>query len=171
MDLTKTRIVSPNAFEATFPLTKSGPQDTVITKLARFEWEIPVIERETQAYKVLEKAGLAPRFLGHVDEHGRVVGFVLEKLEGRHGCIEDLSTCQAILQSFHGLGLLHGDVNRYNFIIQQGSTKLIDFEHSRYCPGEVEAMNTEMNSLREQLVEETGRGAGIITKDIAADDN
>ncbi|KAE8419720.1 hypothetical protein BDV36DRAFT_294062 [Aspergillus pseudocaelatus] len=171
MDLTKTRTISPNAFEATCPLTKSGPQDTVIAKLARFEWEIPRIERETQAYKMLEQTGLAPRFLGHVHEHGRVIGFVLEKLEGRHSYIEDLSTCQALLQRFHGLGLLHGDVNRYNFIIQQGSAKLIDFENSRYCPGEAEAMNTEINSLHEQLVEETGRGAGVIFTDIEADDN
>ncbi|KJK68704.1 Lipopolysaccharide kinase Kdo/WaaP family protein [Aspergillus parasiticus SU-1] len=171
LDLTKRRTISPNAFEATCPLTKSGSQTTVIAKLARFEWEIPRIEQETQAYKMLEQTGLAPQFLGHIHEHGRVVGFVLEKLEGRHGGIEDLSVCKALLQRFHGLGLLHGDGNRYNFIIQQGSAKLIDFERSRYCPGEEEPMNAEMNSLRDQLVEDTGRGAGIIFKEIDADGN
>ncbi|UDD61099.1 hypothetical protein AFCA_008482 [Aspergillus flavus] len=45
MDLTKTRTIPPNAFEATCPLAKSGPQDTVIAKLARFDWEIPRIDR------------------------------------------------------------------------------------------------------------------------------
>ncbi|KAJ1713109.1 hypothetical protein NYO67_4754 [Aspergillus flavus] len=154
MDLTKTRTIPPNAFEATCPLAKSGSQDT-----------------ETQAYKMLEQTGLAPRFLGHVHEHGRVVGFVLEKLNGRHGGIEDLSVCQALLQHFHGLGLLYGDVNRYNFVIQQGCAKLIDFERRRYCPGEIEAMNAEMNSLRDQLSEETGCGAGIIFKEIETDGN
>ncbi|OOO05196.1 hypothetical protein OAory_01067120 [Aspergillus oryzae] len=84
---------------------------------------------------MLEQTGLAPRFLGHIHEHGRVVGFVLEKLNGRHGGIEDLSVCQALLQHFRGLGWLHGDVN------------------CRYCPGEIEAMNVEMNSLRDQLSE------------------
>lgn len=102
---------------------------------------------------MLEQTGLAPRFLGHIHEHGRVVGFVLEKLNGRHGGIEDLSVCQALLQHFRGLGWLHGDVNWYNFVIQQGCAKLIDFERSRYCPGEIEAMNVEMNSLRDQLSE------------------
>ncbi|KAE8139799.1 hypothetical protein BDV38DRAFT_280715 [Aspergillus pseudotamarii] len=171
MDLTKTRTISPNAFEVTCPLTKLGVQDKVIAKLARFEWEIQGIERETQAYKMLERPGLAPRFVGYVHEHGRMIDLVLEKLEGRHGYIEDLSTCQALLQRFHALGLLHGDVNRYNFIVQQGSAKLIDFEHSRHCPREVEAMNTEISSFHEQLVEEPWRGAGIIFKEIEVHDN
>ncbi|KAL1389276.1 hypothetical protein HDK64DRAFT_325475 [Phyllosticta capitalensis] len=54
----------------------------VIVKIARFEWEIRRIERETRAYQVLEQRGasdVAPRFLGHVHEGGRVMGLLLEK--------------------------------------------------------------------------------------------
>ncbi len=70
------------------PITR--PNGTVIAKVARFEWEIPYVERETRIYARLEGTGLAPRFLGHVREHDRIVGFLLERAEGRHAGIEDL---------------------------------------------------------------------------------
>ncbi|KAH6682259.1 hypothetical protein F5X68DRAFT_263243 [Plectosphaerella plurivora] len=44
-----------------------------IAKMARFEWEIPYIEAETKAYRLSEGTGLAPRFLGHIHEEGRVI--------------------------------------------------------------------------------------------------
>lgn len=81
-------------------------------------------------YGKLENTGLAPRFIGHVHEHGRVIGFILEKLEGREANIKDLSSCQSALQRLHDIGILHGDANRYNFIIQDGTARLIDFEKS-----------------------------------------
>jgi hypothetical protein len=57
-------------------------QSKVVAKIARFEWEISRIERETRAYELLEQKDpeLAPRFLGHVREGGRVIGLLLEKL-------------------------------------------------------------------------------------------
>jgi tRNA A-37 threonylcarbamoyl transferase component Bud32 len=99
----------------------------VIAKVARFEWELPRLSMETLIYKGLEDTDLAPRFIGHVHEHGRVIGFMLEKLEGREANINDLSSCQSALQRLHDIGILHGDANRYNFIIQDGKARLIDF--------------------------------------------
>lgn len=75
----------------------------MIAKFARFEWEIPRLSQETRACRMLESTGLAPRFLGHINEHGRVIGFVLEKLEGRDADIEVLKACQDSIQRVHDI--------------------------------------------------------------------
>ncbi|CAK7272237.1 hypothetical protein SEPCBS119000_005019 [Sporothrix epigloea] len=135
-----------------------GPQSTFIVKIAHFDWYIPRIENETKVYQLLEGSGLAPRFLGHIHENGRIMGFALEKLEGRRACLDDLSHCESAIRKLHGLGLLHGDVNRHNFLITEDGMKLIDFEVSRENAS-AESMRKELGSLPAELVEETGRGS------------
>ncbi|KAI2973533.1 hypothetical protein CBS147323_2054 [Aspergillus niger] len=134
---------------------------TVIAKVARFEWEIPRLSQETSIYKQLQDTGLAPRFFGHVHEHGRVIGFILERLKGREAGIKDLPLCQSVLKRLHDIGILHGDVNRYNFIVRGDAVRLIDFERSQQSKGATTLMHAEMESLCEQLLEDTGRGAGF----------
>jgi predicted Ser/Thr protein kinase len=164
LELKRIKQFTATTYEATYsgdePLaTMSSP--VVIVKVARFEWELPRLSQETLIYKSLEDRGLAPRFIGHVHEHGRVIGFMLEKLDGREANIKDLSSCQSALQRLHDIGILHGDANRYNFIIQDDKARLIDFEKSQLCHGSTAYMQTEMDSLCDQLVEDTGRGAGF----------
>ncbi|GLB05679.1 hypothetical protein AtubIFM57258_000968 [Aspergillus tubingensis] len=169
LQLRRTRQLTATAFEATYcgselPSTTTLEKNTtIIVKIARFEWEIPRLSRETSIYKQLQGIyGLAPRFLGHVHEHGRVIGFILEKIEGREAGIEDLVGCQAVLKRLHDIGIIHGDVNRYNFVVRgDGTVRLIDFESSWLDKGAIAIMRAEMESLGEQLVEETGRGAGF----------
>lgn len=136
----------------------------MIAKIARFEWEIHRIERETRAYLALLQHGasdVAPRFLGHVHESGRVLGFLLEKLEGqRNASIDDLSGCEVALGRFHGLGLLHGDANRYNFLVGQDGVRIIDFEHFQENASE-QMRKKEMQSLRNLLSDRSGRGGGF----------
>ncbi len=132
-----------------------------IVKIARFEWEIPRLQRETHAYSLLEGTGLAPKFLGHVAENGRVIGFVLEKAAGREaGIIKDLATCEAAVRRLHSLGLTHGDLNRFNFIVGKCGVKLIDFENTKVGKN-MEVMQCEIEGLANQLKEETGRGGGF----------
>jgi predicted Ser/Thr protein kinase len=136
----------------------------IIAKTARFEWEIPRIEQETRAYQLLQQQDpeLAPQFLGHIHEEGRVMGFLLEKLDGRrHASISDLSDCEAALKRLHSLGLSHGDVNRYNFLVGENDVKLIDFERFQERVTE-ELYSKELESLRMELTDESGRGAGFI---------
>jgi tRNA A-37 threonylcarbamoyl transferase component Bud32 len=90
-------------------------------------------------------------------EHGRVIGFLIERIEGRHGDIDDLEACQSIVKRLHSLGIVHGDLNKYNFIVGPSRTTLIDFENARKN-GSEEAMQDEFARLTEQLTEETGRG-------------
>ncbi|KAF2155226.1 hypothetical protein K461DRAFT_266525 [Myriangium duriaei CBS 260.36] len=133
----------------------------MIAKIARFEWEIPRIEQETKAYQLLQGSGLAPRFLAHIHEEGRIMGFLLEMIEGRSASIEDLGACEIALKKLHRMGSVHGDVNRYNFLITKDGVKLIDFERLQENAG-LEAMSKEMRDLRSGLVDESGRGGGFI---------
>ncbi|RDH27280.1 hypothetical protein BDQ94DRAFT_154179 [Aspergillus welwitschiae] len=159
LELRRLRQLTATTYEATYG--SGGSPKTVIAKVARFEWEIPRLAQETSTYKILQNTGLAPWFLGHVHEHGRVIGFILEKLEGREANIGDLSLCQSVLGRLHDVGILHGDVNRYNFIVRSDTAYLIDFERSQLCDDTNASMRAEMESLRDQLVEKTGRGAGF----------
>ncbi|KAH7483460.1 hypothetical protein FOMA001_g5914 [Fusarium oxysporum f. sp. matthiolae] len=130
--------------------------------MARFPWEIAYVAAETHIYKTLESSGIAPQFLGHISEGSRTIGFLLEKFQGRHAGKEDLEACQNVLSQLHDLGILHGDVNRYNFIIgTDGKAVLIDFEKARENAS-VEEKEAEMKTLPQQLAEESGRGGGFI---------
>lgn len=135
---------------------------TAVSKIARFHWEIGYLERETHIYSLIDGHGIGPRFLGHVTDgmQGRVIGLLIEKLEGRHAGIGDIVACQEVLKKLHSLGMTHGDVNRYNFLVTATGARLIDFEDTK--PGaNAEEMEKELNSLEEQLVEETGRGRAL----------
>jgi hypothetical protein len=50
----------------------------IIFKFAEFPWQIPYFETETTAYEWIEGKGIGPKFLGHVTEEGRVMGWVME---------------------------------------------------------------------------------------------
>ncbi|OTA95093.1 hypothetical protein M434DRAFT_57462, partial [Hypoxylon sp. CO27-5] len=163
LGLEKTEQLTATAFEAVShsTLTTTIPsQTTVIAKLARFEWEIPRIERETRAYQLLEGSGLAPRFLAHIHENGRIMGFLLEKIEGRPASIQDLSACETALRKLHELGVVHGDVNRHNFLVTEEGVKLLDFERLQENASP-RSMSEELENLRAELVDESGRGGGF----------
>ena len=172
LELERVERLTATAFEAVISTTTSPTQQAatlssqwsrLVAKIARFEWEIPRVERETRAYQLLQQkdSELAPRFLGHIREGDRVIGFLLEKLEGkRHADISDLHECETALHRLHNLGLLHGDVNRHNFLVNHDGIKLIDFE--RFQENATEASKgLEMQSLRDELNDRLGRGAGF----------
>ena len=165
LEVEKTKLLTAMTFEAVshsiLPNTFQSPATTVIAKIARFEWEIPRIERETRAYQLLEGSGLAPRFLGHIHENGRIMGFLLEKMEGRPASIQDLGICETALEKLHELGFLHGDANRYNFLVTGDGVKLVDFERFQENASP-ESMHKEFKSVRMQLMENSGRGGGFI---------
>ncbi|KAI5868501.1 alpha-galactosidase A [Durotheca rogersii] len=143
----------------------SAPE-RMIAKMARFHWEIQYMEAETRMYQALEGRGIAPKFLGHIHEAGRVIGFLLEKVpDGRNAEPADLEICEAALRRFHALGFVHGDCNKYNFIIcPDGQVVLIDFDKAKTCADSA-LMEAEIASLEGQLAETTGRGGGLMSSD------
>jgi hypothetical protein len=138
----------------------------IVAKFARWEWEICRMENETRAYAIIneyqqqhpEEPPIAPKFLGHIMEDGRVTGIMLEKIKGRFASIDDLVKCEEIVRKLHGLGLIHGDINRYNFILDQSGShvRMLDFEHIEDYEEEVAELELEV--LPSELQEETGRG-------------
>jgi hypothetical protein len=102
-----------------------------VAKIGRFSWEIQYVENETFAYSALQKHAphIIPKFLGPSTESGRVVGLLLEKIEGDFASIGDLSQCEEAVRAVHQAGRLQGDVNRYNSIVDRETVtvKLMDF--------------------------------------------
>lgn len=133
-----------------------------IAKMASFDWQIGTIEDETFLYSLMTQDSMAykyiPGFIGHLTENGRVMGMLLEFLEGRAAGIEDLERCTSVLSWLHGLGIVHGDANRYNFVVNNtGHVYVIDFANTE--PWTAEGARKEMEGLREQLEETHLRGA------------
>ncbi|KAI9761649.1 MAG: hypothetical protein M4579_000883 [Chaenotheca gracillima] len=113
---------------------------------------------ESRSLRVLDILPL--EILHQIHEHGRVIGLLLEKVEGREAGIEDLEQCTSMLKRLHELGLRHGDANRYNFVVGKSDIKVIDFENSQLDQDE-SLMRAELEGLAAQLKEETGRGGGF----------
>lgn len=111
-------------------------KDPVVMKIASFPnfMEQAAINRETSVYQQIDCLGISPRFLGHVTEHGRAIGFLIEYLNNTHpaGEIWDEATrraCNASLRKLHSVGIAHGDAHSYNCLIREdGTAALIDFE-------------------------------------------
>ncbi|KAI1178672.1 alpha-galactosidase A [Nemania sp. FL0916] len=167
LSLPRIKRLKPGVFETLYE------GRAAVAKIACFEWQIPSLTRETWAYQVLTATQrpsggplIAPEFLGHLTENGRVMGFLMERLEGRAACPDDLTQCAALLKRLHGLGdlgLVHGDVNRYNFIVEECCrgcvVRLVDLEHAQDYDEKL--AQAELESLPAELAEETGRGSGF----------
>ncbi|WEW58967.1 hypothetical protein PRK78_004435 [Emydomyces testavorans] len=158
--------------------------NTAIAKIACFRWQIRSVNIETWVYSQLHEAAgrgsesggstdinagcsthqLFPTFLAHLTENGRVIGMLLERVEGEFASIEDLPACEDVVRRFHHLSnLIHGDVNRHNFLVdrEKDTVRVIDFEHCE--PYEESQARQELESLPAELSETTGRG-GVIVK-------
>lgn len=164
LSLERTKRFNSGVYEAQY---NGAP---AVAKIACFEWDMRRIEHETWVYSILEdyhrknpKEPFAPRFLGHLTENDRIIGFLLQKVDGEPACIDDLADCTILLNRLYGIGLIHGDVNRHNFLADRvsGSMRLIDFEH--VAPFEENLARTELLSLPAELAEESGRGSSVLT--------
>lgn len=135
--------------------------DTVVAaKFARFDWEIQYIENETTAYQWIDGHDIGPRFLGHLTEDGRVIGFLMERIiNARHAGPQDLELCQQTLSRLHCFGVQHGDINRFNFLIRNSKAILIDFDSARKCDNQ-DALLKEFESLPGHLQDPSNTGGG-----------
>jgi RIO-like serine/threonine protein kinase len=94
-------------------------------------------------------------FLVHLTENGRVMGILLEKVEGTFASYSDLPACQNLIRRVHQMGILDGDVNRDNFVVGQGKGQiwLVDWECAKNITEE--DAKRAMEPLEGQVGEET----------------
>jgi hypothetical protein len=68
-----------------------------------------------------------------------------------------------VVHRLHALNVVHGDLNRYSFIIaSDGTVTLIDLENTVSC-NNPKRKDRELATLPSELTEETGRGKGRCT--------
>lgn len=134
----------------------------LVAKFACWWWEIGYMEDECTAYQWIEGHNIGPRFLGHITEEGRVIGFLMERVadetgDARHPTPADLEVCQQALAKLHDLGILHGDLVKYNILVTSKGAMLIDFSTARKSD-DSSAFEKEKKSLEAQLCSESDRG-------------
>ncbi|EQL02324.1 hypothetical protein G6O67_003425 [Ophiocordyceps sinensis] len=143
----------------TFEVTHN--QGCSIFKMARFPHELPWLMQEMHIYHALAGFPLTPKLLGYVFEShcpDRIVGILLEKLNGRWAQSEDLEECDNALQRLHQ-HVLHGDLNKHNIIITSEGPKFIDLESSVLSgPDNVELRKQERQKLGTKLADTSGEG-------------
>ncbi|THX74173.1 hypothetical protein D6D05_07086 [Aureobasidium pullulans] len=106
--------------------------------------------------------GIAPAFLAHLTEEGRIIGFVMEHIaNARHAEPEDLPLCQETLLRLHRLGIKHGDVNKHNILVRDSTAILIDYDNALRGQ-EADVLNEEFLSLDAELRDTSGRGGTIV---------
>lgn len=125
---------------------------------------VPQLDSETHAYSWIQGETFAPKFLGHVTENSRVIGFILEHIDNaRAAGPADLDICRRALMELHALGIKHGDVNRHNFLVKGDGAYIIDFDAAEYCE-DSEALVAELDLLPRELSDCSGKG-GIISRE------
>lgn len=157
-DLVVGRYLRTGIYEVTSPCFEG----VVVAKFARFAWEIQYIENETQAYEWIDGYEIGPRFLGHLTEDAgrRVIGFLMERVtDAHHAEPKDLEACQQTLGRLHQLGISHGDVNRFNFLVRGSKAILIDFDTARKCDDR-DVLYREYSGLSDRLRDVSMMGGG-----------
>lgn len=112
-------------------------------------------------YHALVDLPLIPKLLGYVYESqcpDRVVGILLEKLDGTWAESEDFEACDKALQELHQ-HILHGDLNKYSIIFTPQGKKFVDLEASVLSgPSNAESRNQERRALAANLADMSGEG-------------
>ncbi|KAI0190833.1 alpha-galactosidase A precursor [Astrocystis sublimbata] len=164
LELGMPRKLRSGVYEATCP--RFGAT-VVVAKFARFAWEIPQLEAETEAYEWIEGHHIGPGFLGHLTEEGRVIGFLIAQItDCHHATPDDFAACDRALSRLHELGIRHGDINKHNFLVRGGEDAvLIDFDVASRLVG-VNELEDESRDLMNQLHDTSGRGGFSCLMDV-----
>ncbi|KAG6867139.1 hypothetical protein C0993_006393 [Termitomyces sp. T159_Od127] len=152
------RSLRPNMYEASTPQFDLP----IVVKFAQIPYDMPYLDSETSAYQRIQNHDIGPKFLGHLTEEGRVIGFAVERITNcQHASPEDLALCQQALSKLHQLGIKHGDINKHNFLIHDGRATLIDFATAFQC-NDAKVLEEEFRGLEEELSDMSGRGGGVM---------
>ncbi|KAE8412289.1 hypothetical protein BDV36DRAFT_305011 [Aspergillus pseudocaelatus] len=134
-----------------------------VLKIARFKHEIPSLQHEVSIYSKLMASGypLAPKFIAFVYEEtkNRTVGFLMEEVSGRIPGTQDFNDCAETVRLLHEHGIVHGDLNKHNFLVTEEGVKLFYFEVSAAKEdADPAATEEELKGLVARLEDESGIG-------------
>jgi hypothetical protein len=158
LDLTRIRRISDRV-----SLVLQGNRICVL-KIARFEHELESLSTEIRAYRILQlhQSTLAPRFLGCVyeEDEDRVTGFLMEVLWGYHPDSRDQQLCMHAIQELHSVGIVHGDPNKYNLLVEGTTVKFMDFEDATFWDNDdfEQLKVVEANDVITSLTDTSGLG-------------
>jgi hypothetical protein len=95
--------------------------------------------------------------VGHVYEgsNNRVIGFLIEALSGHHSDIRDLEVCQDTAMKLHALVIIHRDLHKLNYVLQEKTVKHMDFEAVIFRDNEeyLKLEQEEPHSLSQELAD------------------
>jgi hypothetical protein len=164
LDLTATRSFTYNVYEVTVRDNLSPTPKLpsfMIAKFARYPRCLDQYTRENEIYAKLKDLNIAPRFLGYITEDNgmgsrRPIGYLLEKLEGRHATsLSDFPLCRATLEKFHkATGCVHGDPNCYNFMIKPDGSAALVFDFERSEERNEDRMRREIDNFEANMKED-----------------
>lgn len=117
-------------------------------------WSMYEMKMETSSYREIEGKGIAPKFLAHVTENGRIIGFLTEPItDGRPANPgKDYEACKNALQKLHDEGLLHGFPDEESFLVRSdGTAVLLDLGKSQPIDPTIAEVwfDREMRELKE----------------------
>ncbi|VUC33736.1 unnamed protein product [Clonostachys rosea] len=136
---------------------------TSFLKIARFPDELKWIIQEIQAYHALSGSSLVSKLLAYISESlcaDRIIGFLVEKVNGRRAELEDLESCENALDQLHA-SLVHGDLCKYNIFITDEGPNFIDLEDSVLVGTDAwsdELKQKERQGLASKLADTSGLG-------------
>ncbi|GAB1211934.1 hypothetical protein ATERTT37_001058 [Aspergillus terreus] len=73
--------------------------------------------------------------------------------------IYEVRCASEVLSRLHALGIRHGDINRFNFLVQDSKATLIDFDTARKCDDR-KVLLQELEGLPASLEDLSYRGGG-----------
>ncbi|KAB8223506.1 hypothetical protein BDV33DRAFT_188871 [Aspergillus novoparasiticus] len=138
-------------------------EESWVLKIARFKHEIASLQNEVSIYSNLMASGFSfcPTSIGFVYEEtkDRTIVFIMEEISGRTPSIQDLKDCTGTVRLLHEAGIVHGDLNKYNFLVTEVGVKLFDFEVSAAKEdADLGLTEDELKGLAARLEDESGIG-------------
>ncbi|KAH8159878.1 hypothetical protein CIB48_g8375 [Xylaria polymorpha] len=121
----------------------TSSKSLAVMKYAPFVDTLESISREMEMYQHLQHLSFVPKYLGQVVEQGRVIGFLIEYIEGarpvnKAGAFRDLALdkCREALAELHLISVTHNNACPKNCLIRpNGKAVLIDFKHATLVSG------------------------------------
>jgi hypothetical protein len=128
------------------------------------------ISQESYIYSLIQDVSIAPRFLAHlINNHKRVIGYVLESVPARLASISNLNLCKDVLRKLHDMGIAHRNISRECFLIRTDiPIAQLQFFYESYDTSDRAVFDKKISSLEEVLQQPVEREDGGTSEELTA---